>query len=294
MRTIQMPRPSPQTDRIVALINLLVAHPGEGFTLSEIARRLRVNKATCHPMLGALTGAGFLIRHPTRRTYRLGPALIAAGQTAAAGFPALEAARPALLEVSEHLGLTCLAVAPAGDHLLLVDQAWDPRRDVPHLRVGQELPFRAPWGSIFVAWAHADETTAWAARAGSPGDRYEDALEAVRQRGYSVELQAAPADRLRAIVAALADTVAGDDREALAVRLLDELGGEHDTLLSRLEPERRYTIGSVGAPVFDNRGRVVLGLSLVGFPDALTGTAVVETARRLTAATAAITASVTG
>lgn len=289
-----MPRPSPQTDRIVALVNLLVAHPGDGFTLSEIARRLRVNKATCHPMLGALTAAGFLIRHPTRRTYRLGPALIAAGQTAAAGFPALEAARPALLEASEQLGLTCLAVAPAGDHLLLVDQAWDPKRDVPHLRVGQELPFRAPWGSIFVAWSHADEVKRWAARAGGPGDRHADALEAVRQRGYSVELQAAPADRLRAIVAALADTVAGGDREALAARLLHELGGEHDTLLSHLEPERRYAIGSVSAPVFDGQGRVVLGLSLVGFPEALTGAAVAETGRRLSATIATITTTVIG
>jgi DNA-binding IclR family transcriptional regulator len=287
-----MPRPSPQTDRVVSLINLLVAHPGEGFTLSEIARRLRLNKATCLPMLAALTGAGFLIRHPTRRTYRLGPALIAAGQTAAAGFPALEAARPALLEVSEELDLTCLAVAPAGDHLLLVDQAWDPRRDVPHLRVGQELPFRAPWGSIFVAWSSADEVAAWAARAGAPGERYADALAAVRQRGYSVELQAAPADRLRAIVAALADTVAGGDRETLAARLLQELGGEHETLLSRLEPEHRYTIGSVAAPVFDGQGRVVLGLSLVGFPEALTGAAVAETGRRLSAAIATITTTV--
>ena len=26
----------------------------------------------CLPMLAALTGAGFLIRHPTRRTYRRG------------------------------------------------------------------------------------------------------------------------------------------------------------------------------------------------------------------------------
>jgi DNA-binding IclR family transcriptional regulator len=289
-----MARPSPQTDRIVALINLLVAHPGDGFTLSEIARRLRVGKATCHPMLAALTGAGFLVRHPTRRTYRLGPALVAAGQTAAAGFPALEAARPALLELSEQLGLTCLAVAPAGDHLLLVDQAWDPRRDVPHLRVGQELPFRAPWGSIFVAWSPADEVAAWAARAGAQGDRYADALEVVRQRGYSVELQAAPADRLRAIVAALADTVAGGDREALAARLLHELGGEHDTLLSRIEPERRYTIGSVAAPVFDGRGRVVLGLSLVGFSGAVTGAAVAEIGHRLATATATITTTLVG
>jgi DNA-binding IclR family transcriptional regulator len=290
----QMPRPSPQTDRIVALINLLVAHPGEGFTLSEIARRLHVNKATCHPMIGALTLAGFLIRHPTRRTYHLGPALIAAGQTAAAGFPALEVARPVLLEVSEHLGLTCLAVASVGDHLLLVDQVWDPRREIPLLRVGQELPFRAPWGSIFAAWSPPDAATGWAARAGASVDRYAEALDAVRQRGYSVELQGAPADRLREIVAALADTVAGTDRDALAERLLREVGSEQDTLLSRPERDRCYAVGSVAAPVFDGRRQVVLGLSVVGFTEPVTGAGLAAIGERLLAAAAAITRALGG
>jgi hypothetical protein len=131
--------------------------------------------------------------------------------------------------------------------------------------------------------------TAWAARAGAPKDRYAGPLAVVRRRGYSVELQVAPADRLRDIVAALADTVAGGDREALAARLLHELGGEPDILLSHVEPDRHYTIGSVAAPVFDGQGRVVLGLSLVGFTESLTGAAVAETGRRLRAATAAIT-----
>jgi DNA-binding IclR family transcriptional regulator len=287
MQTV--PRSSPQTDRIVALVNLLVAHPGEGFTLSEIARRLHVNKATCHPMLGALTTAGFLIRHPTRRTYHLGPALIAAGQAAAAGFPALEVARPVLLEVADELGLTCLAVAPAGDHLLLADQVWDPRRTVPLLRVGQELPFRAPWGSIFAAWASSEVATQWAARAGSSLAHYADALQCVRQRGYSIELQHAPADRLRAIVAALADTVAGSDREALAERLLHEVGSEHDTLLSRPEPDRRYTVGSIAAPVFDAGDDAMLGLSVVGFTEPLPGRRLSEIGQRLLDATATIT-----
>jgi DNA-binding IclR family transcriptional regulator len=286
-----MPRPSPQTDRVIALINLLVAHPGDGFTLSEIARRLHVNKATCHPMLGALTTAGFLIRHPTRRTYHLGPALIAAGQTAAAGFPALEVARPHLLDVSEQLGLTCLAVAPAGDHLLLVDQVWDPRREIPLLRVGQELPFRAPWGSIFAAWSPSDVASEWAGRAGASIAQYSDALDAVRQRGYSIELQHAPVDHFREIVAELADAVAGSARDALAERLLREVGSEQDTLLTEYDADRQFAVGSVAAPVFDAGRQVVLGLSVVGFTAPVTGLRVAEIGQLLLDATATISRS---
>ncbi|MCU1346544.1 MAG: putative transcriptional regulator, partial [Acidimicrobiia bacterium] len=62
-------RRSPQTERIVGLINYLtVDEVGHGVTLSELARRLGVSKATCYPMLEALTEAGFVIRHPARKT----------------------------------------------------------------------------------------------------------------------------------------------------------------------------------------------------------------------------------
>ena len=210
-----MSRPSPQTDRIVTVINLLAAHPEEGFTLSEIARRLGVGKATCSPMLVALTSAGFLVRHPTRKTYRLGPALITAGQAAAAGFPALEIARPVLVDLSNELGVVAMAVARAGDQLQLVDLAWDHRRHTPTLRVGQELPFRAPWGSVFVATAGSPGTAVdgWLARAGITGadaDAYRDALAHTAARGYAVELQASSGGQVRALAEALATAVPGD------------------------------------------------------------------------------------
>ena len=76
-----MPRASPQTDRVVAVVELLTAHPGADFTLAELARRLGVSKPTCYPMLAALTRSGWLLRHPTRKTYRLGPALVPAGSS---------------------------------------------------------------------------------------------------------------------------------------------------------------------------------------------------------------------
>src|SRR5207248_704067 len=76
---VMTPRPAPGAERVVAVLNFLTAHPDESFTLSELARRLGLNKATCHALLMTLTEAGYVLRHPTRMTYMLGPALVAAG-----------------------------------------------------------------------------------------------------------------------------------------------------------------------------------------------------------------------
>ena len=64
------PRPAPGAERVVAVLNFLAAHPDESFTLSELSRRLDLNKATCHALLMTLTQAGYLLRHPTRRSPR--------------------------------------------------------------------------------------------------------------------------------------------------------------------------------------------------------------------------------
>ena len=265
-----MSRPSPQTDRIVTVINLLAAHPEEGFTLSEIARRLGVGKATCSPMLVALTSAGFLVRHPTRKTYRLGPALITAGQAAAAGFPALEIARPVLVDLSNELGVVAMAVARAGDQLQLVDLAWDHRRHTPTLRVGQELPFRAPWGSVFVATAGSPGTAVdgWLARAGITGadaDAYRDALAHTAARGYAVELQASAGGQVRALAEALATAVSERDREQLVDRLLAEVTDREQPLLAAVADDRTYTVGAIDAAVVDLDGMPILALSASAF-----------------------------
>ena len=68
-----MPRPSPQTDRVVAVIELL-SSGDEGATMTEIARHLSINPATCVHVMAALTSAGVVVREPDRR-YHLGPAL---------------------------------------------------------------------------------------------------------------------------------------------------------------------------------------------------------------------------
>src|SRR5438034_10332187 len=99
-----MTRPSPQTDRVVALVDVLMSRPGEGFTLAELTRQLRVHKQSCHSMLQALREAGWVVRHPTRRTYRLGPALIAVGRAAAAESPGAELVHDVLQTLADELG----------------------------------------------------------------------------------------------------------------------------------------------------------------------------------------------
>ena len=63
----RMARPSPQTNRVVALVEILAARPNEALTLAEVTRRLGVNKSTCYSMLQALTEVGWLLRDPFAR-----------------------------------------------------------------------------------------------------------------------------------------------------------------------------------------------------------------------------------
>src|SRR5690606_24860778 len=78
-RGLSVARPAPGAERTVAVLELMAAHPDERFTLSEVARRCGLNKATAHALLSALTARGVLVRHPDEKRYSLGPRLVAIG-----------------------------------------------------------------------------------------------------------------------------------------------------------------------------------------------------------------------
>ena len=121
---MKVARPSPQTNRVVALVEILSARPNESLTLAELTRRLGVNKSTCYSMLQALTEVGWLLRDPFHKTYRLGPALVAVGRAASSGFPALDFVRPAMIELSRGVGSHCVALSVAPEHVTVVDQVF--------------------------------------------------------------------------------------------------------------------------------------------------------------------------
>jgi DNA-binding IclR family transcriptional regulator len=286
-----MARTSPPTDRVVATVSLLAAHPDQPLSLAELTRRLDVNKSTGHAILASLAAAGWVLRDPTRKTYRLGPALVALGRTAAASFPALDFARPAMSALSREFGATCAALGVGEGEVTVLDQVDDPRAGANAFRVGASFPLRPPLGAAVLAWAPDDVRDEWLHQV--PADtraHYAEALVATHDRGFAVEIGSTPVARVRELV-----TLLGDDTSARAVldQLADELATHEEFLALQLEPDREYAVNVVNAPVFDHTGQVTLVLSLTGFGRPLRGAEALAAGDRLVVATRTLTAALT-
>lgn len=284
-----MPRAAPAVDRTVAVIEFLAAHPDRAFSLSELSRRLGLNKATAHALLNSLTEAGWLIRHPAKKTYALGPALVTVGAAAAARQRELvDFADAEMHALADELGLQCVASAVIGDEIVILARAGRANSLEVSVPVGQRLPLMPPLGTVFVAWAGEEEVEAWLRRVGpgaSPRQRarYRAALAAVRARGYSVALEADTRARLAASIR--------DRREVEA--LLEKLGHE-EYVLAELDDGSSYQVSLLAAPVFGADGRVALALTLLGFRGEIEATRVPHYGERLKAAADAVTRAIHG
>jgi DNA-binding IclR family transcriptional regulator len=282
-----MARPAPAIGRTIALLNFLTAHPDETFSLSELARRLDINKATAHAMLLTLTEAGYLLRHPATKSFTLGPALISVGNAAAGRqFEVVDYARDEMRRLSDELGVQCVASAAIGEEIVLLGRSGDPEPLGLSVQVGQRLPLVPPLGTVFLAWSGPDEIDRWLRHLG-PGAadeqlaRYRRAVAAVRRRGYSIGLDAS---RAHAGPRPLRDA---------AVEVVAEVPHEEYILLE-LEHSASYRLSHIAAPVFGADGRVALALTLMGFRHQLTAEQVPEHAERLRVATRAVTEAVHG
>ena len=290
------PRPSPQTDRVVNLCELLAADPDRGLTLAEVSRRLGVHKASCHSMLASLLAAGWLLRDPTRKTYRLGPGLARLGAAAASRYPALELARPAMAELTAATGGHCIAFLVESDHVTVAHQVRNIRVPATPMPIGTELPTRPPYGAAVAAWMPPDDRERWLA--GVPDDsraRYRRALTAARRRGYAVGLHVLPDLRLQELASLVrAAEVRGSRLGDLAEALTAELMHREEWFLHAIAARRSYDVSHIDAPVLGPDGAVVLILSLLPVPSTATGATVESLGAQLTGAASRITAALAG
>jgi DNA-binding IclR family transcriptional regulator len=242
-------------------------------------------------MLAALTRAGYLVRDPRDRRYRLGPALIRPGEIAARQFPGLESARAEMDELTRTLGLACLAFAPLDGHARLVASTWDPRRPAPSLSVGDLLPTSPPLGSVFVAWAGETEIAGWLQKSSQAlvaVDTYRGLLADIRARGYVVEFRTPPSFLREMEQLDHSPSM----REAVA-RLL-ETGEQSEIILPELDRASGYRVGSISTPVFDRDGKVCLALDVADFPDLMKGAEIERIAKVTRASADRVTAALGG
>jgi DNA-binding IclR family transcriptional regulator len=262
-----MVRSALSANRALAVLDWIVSHPGERFTLSDLSRACGINVPSLMAVLQSLTDAGYLSRN-ARKTYEAGPALLAIGLSVGAHNRAFELLPTELEQLARAVGTECSATVAIGDKTMTVADAGRPSAQSLPMSVGSRFPLMAPVGHVFMAWSEPAEIEAWIARGEGPGfaiDRARIARELaqVRQRGYSLFYYAnagyQPAEALEHLAGKPDDPA----RQEMVRSAMAAFGREWE--LIEPEPGRRYDVSNAVAPVFNAQGRVQLALVMNGF-----------------------------
>jgi DNA-binding IclR family transcriptional regulator len=257
-------KPAPAVLRAMQVLEFLYRDHTAAPTMSEIARRTGLSKATCHSVLLALSEGGYVRRDPDSLVYSLGPGLISLGSAASSSLLLPAIARSEMESLSEALGVTTVAAVSAGSHLVAISTVSPPQSFQVSLPVGQMVPYSPPLGAAFIAWSTKREIEAWLDRAPqtlTEAERlhYGEALALVRDQGYSVTL-AEPLGRR------LGGEPSGPAVEAVLLppsEPIGEFGGVY--LPTSLVEDRTYRLTQLSAPVFDRAGvvsLVILGVAV--------------------------------
>lgn len=258
-------RRSPPTERVVQVLDHLVARPGRRFGLSELARELDLSKPTCLGILTALTDAGYLIRDPIDKTYGLGPALIVAGRAAQRGFASGPVAHRHLTALSAEFGVMCTASAVVGDRIAILDVVGGTGSGAA-ARVGEVYPFAPPVGLMYVLWDTDDRIDRWLRREPTlpvsvDRARLKAVIDECRRTGYLVESLTPGGRRLYALMAGVVShDLAPEMREMLAE--LVSSPGERVLLPGTLGSDGTHRVNLIAAPAFDPDGHQSLVLAL--------------------------------
>jgi DNA-binding IclR family transcriptional regulator len=287
-----MARRAPAVTRAIQFVDLLVSHPNDRFTLSELVRRTGTSLGSAHAVLSELETAGYVCRHPTTKTYALGPALVVAGGAALAHQPAIGAAMGEIAVLARELGVETVVTAATSDEIVFVARSGLESPRAPALPEGVRVPLVPPIGAVFMAWAPDHVVEAWLDRAphGDSGaaDRNRATLTLVRRRGYAISSASETQRLFGATVFSLTDSPWRDELRADLDELLAALATD-EYAVGSFDPARRYDIGMIAAPVFDGDGHVAAAICATGFEPGLSAPDVARRARRIRDAAAVVT-----
>jgi DNA-binding IclR family transcriptional regulator len=186
-------------------------------------------------------------------------------------FKTVDVARASMETLSTQLGTGCLAISVVNDEIITLASTVRPDSHQVPAAVGQRVSWAPPLGALLVAWEGPDTVEHWLRRAKPPlndgqRDQYLQALARVRSRGWSLALDSRAHREFEDAIAQAGDGADPDWRSGI------------EGLIGRLQPSYEpanlgsgtYRVRHIGAPVFDHRGKVVLGLHLFGLCDPLT------------------------
>ncbi len=283
---------SKPTARALAILDLLTSNPQEAFGLTEITRKLGLNKATCHAILTTMAHYGFLVQDQRSKAYRLGPNIVAAGNAAFALFPVLEYARPELETLAQKLGMGCGAAGRSGRNLVLLAHYGNSNPMLSPYQLGMRLPFMAPLGASFIAWSPAKQLEQWLETGQQQlGNDLDEQLDqklrisviAIRARGFEVTLKTEAEETLFDDLTQLRGTWDIDALEQVTGKYQKSLLQSHYHL-DRIDPGTRYPVCNITVPVFGYDQLPELMFSTGTITRDLSGQEILDIAEQLKAA----------
>lgn len=179
-----------------------------------------------------------------------------------------DVARSDMEALAADFGCECTAQALVESELVIVASAGAARGGASPSRVAMRMPLTPPHGTLHMAWSNDDATEAWLKSAGAISDeqrqKYLDALQRVRQRGWSVGLVS---PRHAGVEEAVTEFSTRDYTKTMEARLRQMLGDLNDVC----EPadsllRANQSIRFIAAPVFAVDGSVPLSLRMFSLP----------------------------
>jgi DNA-binding IclR family transcriptional regulator len=279
----RMARSSPGVQRVAAILNFIVDHPGQAFTLTDLVKALKLSRATCHALLTGLVDVGYLYR-TSDKNYMLGPALASIGRIALQHASPLQVAQPEMRALADACDAICAAYFREGEEIVVRDRAASLSHVGWSTPAGTRLKLRAPFGSIYYAWRPIAEAEAWldACQPAPTPEHRESMMKGMsflRENGYSAHVRNPHATRL--------------DRAPEQV-FREESAEFPALLLPAVEDDAQYQLISVIAPVFELRGHVAFVIGLSGFSETMQGKDIKQIAQRLLGACGRISNFITG
>ncbi len=193
-----MPALVSAVDRAIQILKAFEANQDE-YTLTELCRRLKLNKSTAPDILSTLCQHRFLLRNAETRKYRLGPALIRLGHLAHEQLDIRRIARPYMEALMRQTSKSILLGTFYDGRITIIDKV-DPI-GILHVSavIGQQIPFWAgSFGKVFLAWKDEAEVdkilAAHRLAACSPSAvidpaAYKKELAKVCRQGYAIDDQ---------------------------------------------------------------------------------------------------------
>lgn len=236
--------------RSLDILDYLAANPSQGHTLTELARNLDVNASSMHGILAVMVDAGYVVRHPVHKTYRLGPVAAAVGQAAILQDPILELAVDEIAHLTRDFDVESVVLNAVGEEMIVVARSGPPTGRFLSF-VGQRWRHEPPMGSVFVAWAGDEARGRWL-NAARPQ------LDEKGRRGYEHVLAQVRADG-RAVV------IVDEKKWKLATEAsVAAAPAGAGALIAAFDPTMTYRVFYIGFPVFNAFGEVVVGLFVNG------------------------------